>query len=161
MGIVTNQFIFMLLSVVGGFLLMGQSKLVELAEGTQRLLAKLSESNGSVAHAVRSSAEYPIETDVFEVYPALDARYPLVVLDHEPYLRVKAFIKHVSQQGDEYKFRLPGMEPIVLRRSDAYFQGVELFAFEEQVLVMLRKLGCRAKVAGGKLMIDRLEDAAD
>jgi hypothetical protein len=82
-------------------------------------------------------------------------RYPLLLLDDEYYIRARMFYKYLSQVQNDYRFKLPEQEPITLHRSDHYFKSVELFAYEEHVFVLLRKINYRATIAGNKLILER------
>jgi hypothetical protein len=143
-----------MLSILGGFLLMSLSKIIENNEGIHHKLLGLPLTKNQLRTIIDNSHKYRIESDLFEVYPG---PYPLICLDDEYYIRAKLFYKYLSQSGNEYTFELPNVEPIIMYCAPFYHKGVDLFDYGDWVFVKISKLDLSLKFhPDTKIILERL-----
>lgn len=159
-GFPSGNGIVILLSVVGGLLLMGVSKLIAILEQIYLKVLQQPFTYNQVSTIIKNSNSYFVESESFHVYPEDQAQYPLIYLDGDYYMRARVFMKYLSQNVYEYTFSFPDQAPITLNRLDYYEKGVELFAFEDQVIVLLNRLNLKPVTAGGDtLRLVRMQHA--
>ncbi|WP_123040164.1 hypothetical protein [Cohnella candidum] len=153
-GIADESLIFILLSVIGGLLLIGLSKIIELLEGITHRSLGVPYTHDQIRTILQSSLEYPVEAEGIAPYPDSDTPYPLLHLDGETYMRARVFRNYLSQDGSLYTFAFPDRPPEVLRRMQGYYPGAELFAHEDQVYVKLSRIRLKPRVEGHKLILE-------
>lgn len=155
-GFPSDNFYVVLNSVFGGLLLMGLSKLIAIVEQIYLKVLQVPYTYNQVSTIVKNANRYYVESSVFDVYPEEQAQYPLINLDGDYYIRARAFMKYLRQNESEYTFALPDQAPITLNRLDYYEKGVELFAFEDQVIVLLKRIQLKPVTEGDTLRLERI-----
>lgn len=156
LGFVSNNLIIILLSIVGGLILLGISKIIEILEAISHKYLQIPFTLNQIWKIIKNSSQYEVASTTFEIHlsPKGDIIYPLVILDNEFYLRARVFYKYLSQSENEYKFELPKQEPVIITKSLSYYKGVELFDFRDQVFVKLKKINVKPIIEGKKLILE-------
>lgn len=150
----------LLAGFVAGPLLMGLSKVIQLLEEISHKLLRMPFTLDQVWQVIKNSPKYETESQSFEVYPNPrgDSQYQLVVFDDEYYIKARVFKKYIKPNENELVFEMPNQEPITLQKSYAYYPGVELFDFREQVFVMLKKINVYPVIEGKSLKLEYFEE---
>jgi hypothetical protein len=155
-GIAGGNLIVILLSIVGGFILLGLSKIIDLVEQINDRSLHMPYTHNQIRTILQASPEYVIDAGQFEIYPNPETLYALLYLDGEAYIRARVFRNYLSQRDDEYTFSFPDRQPKVMIRANHYYQGVELFGQVEQVFVMLRSIHLKPRISGYKVFLEEL-----
>ncbi|MBW5446221.1 hypothetical protein GE107_09135 [Cohnella sp. CFH 77786] len=159
LGLADGNLIVIALSVIGGFMLLGMSKIIELMEQINERMLHVPYTRDHLRSILQASPDYVIEGGDFEIYPEPQSTYTLLNLDGETYIRARAFRKYMSQRDEEYTFSFPDRQPVVLNRASRYHPGAELFAYEDQVYVMLGAIGLRYRISGHRLILEKPTEA--
>ncbi|QHW33051.1 hypothetical protein GZH47_21105 [Paenibacillus rhizovicinus] len=145
-------------SVVGGFILLGIARLIELLEGISLHLLKVPVTFNQLRNIIMNSTTYRIESASFDIHPNAkgEPMYPLVILDNAYYLRARVFYAYLSQSEDKYTFALPEQDPVVIHTADSYYKGVSLFNYQDHVYVKLNAIRLIPNIEGNKLVLEYL-----
>ncbi|MEK0315920.1 hypothetical protein [Cohnella sp. 56] len=144
LGAMSGSLILIVVSIVGGLLLLALSHLIGIAENVQARLLDLPPTLNTVRAVVQGAAAVRVEAEDIELYPAADAKYELIELDDEQYMRTKAFRHYLAVMDSRYTFSLPNRPSITLHCAYDYDRGIELFALDGQSFVMLKAIGVEA-----------------
>ncbi|WP_040952500.1 hypothetical protein [Gorillibacterium massiliense] len=156
-GFADKSTLIVLVSVIGGLLLLGISKIMSIAEGIHYRALQLPLSEQQLKLIMRKSEKYRLESSAFSIYPNMRTEYSLLLLDGEFYLNADAFHDYLKRDGMEYTFALPNQAPVVIMRSYSYSKGVELFGFQNQGYLMLKSIHVNPTIKGSKVFLEDLK----
>ncbi|MFF2155317.1 hypothetical protein ACFVVQ_08400 [Paenibacillus chitinolyticus] len=142
------------LSLVGGFVLMSLSKLVEFQQGAYLRALGVPVTGDQLQLIIKYSPEYAIESADFNVYPESHKEYALIHLEGELYLSVQVFKNVMTQVENEYTFRFPGREPISLHRTLSLYKGAGLFDYGGLAFVSISALNLVGSICEGRLLLN-------
>lgn len=155
MGLLMGSLIVILFSLLAGLLLVSVAKLESISQALYLTQSGLPLTETQMGRIIQRSPQFHVESQSFDVYPKTEsARYHLIYLHQEYYIRVRVFYEYLRQEEDEYRFLLPGREPIILILSDRYLAGVELFEHQQQVFVKLSSLGLKCRIKNEHLILE-------
>lgn len=152
-GVYSGNLLILIISFTSGFLLISLSKLVDNLTDINHKLLGLPFTTSQLNTILKYSPQYYVESSTLDVYPDNETLYPLINLENELYIKAKVFYKYLSQNEHQYTFRLPEKGAIVLNCSSAYYQGVDLFQYGEQVLVKLSVLKLNISIYKDRLIL--------
>ncbi|MFD7521778.1 hypothetical protein [Paenibacillus chitinolyticus] len=142
------------ISLVGGFILMSLSKLVDLQQGAYLKALGVPVTGDQLHLIVNYSPEYAVESADFNVYPESHKEYALIHLEGELYLSVQVFKNVITQVENEYTFRFPGREPISLHRTLSLYKGAELFEYGGLAFVRISALNLVGSICEDRLLLN-------
>lgn len=153
-GIASGNYYVLVMAITCGLILMSLSKLFDINRDKYHLLLGIPLTKSQINLIKNRSPHYRVESRVFKIYPQQDPIYPIIMLDHERYMRAKVFYNYLSQEEYCYKFELPGHEPIALNCSTSYYSGVDLFEHEDQVFVKISSLPVKLTVHNRRIIME-------
>lgn len=133
----TENIFFGIISLVGGALVLGVSKMIEQLQDMNHKILGISLTDSQINTIIRNSRSYHIESEVFPVYPDNETKSPLIVLEGEYYINARLFKNNLKHEEYEYRLALPGKEQIVMNLSEYYYKGVLLFKWHDQLLLKI------------------------
>ncbi|MEY9094140.1 hypothetical protein [Paenibacillus sp. RC84] len=142
------------ISLVGGFILMSLSKLVDFQQGAYLRALGVPITGDQLHLIMKHSPEYAVESADFDVYPESHKEYALIRLEGELYLSVQVFKNVMTQVENEYTFRFPGREPISLYRTLSLYKGAELFDYGGLAFVSISALNLVSNICEGRLLLN-------
>ncbi|MEC0244429.1 hypothetical protein P4H65_01185 [Paenibacillus chitinolyticus] len=142
------------ISLVGGFILMSLSKLVDLQQAAYLKALGLPVTGDQLHLMMKYSPEYAVESADFNVYPGSHKEYALIRLEGELYLSVQVFKNVMTQEENEYTFRFPGREPISFHRTLSLYKGAELFEYGGLAFVSISALNLVSDIREGRLLLN-------
>jgi hypothetical protein len=156
-GLAYNNLLFVLIIIIGGFLLLGVSKIIGIAEGINKRVLQLPLTYDQFKLIMKNATQYSVESNNFEVYPNLRTQYSFLCLDEETYINSDVFHNYLNKDGFEFMYKLPDTDPQIIMSSGFYYKGVELFLFEGQYYVMLKRLNLKPIINGNKLILELMQ----
>lgn len=156
-GLSTNNLFLTFLGVFAGLVLIAISKIVDYLHDLHTQALGLPWSDAQLRRIKTRSRQMKVISSSLQIHAEVDTEYPVLRLDGEHYVRVKALYDYLTQDGRTYTLRLPGREPILLSCAIDYFPRVEMFELDEQVYIRLSCLsqaGLTVKVTGEGLVIE-------
>jgi hypothetical protein len=156
-GLDYKNLLFILISIIGGFLLLGVSKIIGIAEGINKRVLQLPLTYDQFKLVMKYATQYSVESNNFEVYPNLRTQYSFLCLDEETYINSDVFHNYLNKDGFEFMYKLPDTDPQIIMSSGFYYKGVELFLFEGQYYVMLKRLNLKPIINGNKLILELMQ----
>ncbi|WP_054955571.1 hypothetical protein [Paenibacillus dakarensis] len=159
-GILSENPMIILVSVVGGFILMGVYKMIEILEGIHHRVLQVPFTENQLHTIITFSKPYKIVSKAFEIHPNPQGNpiYPLIKLDNDYYLRARVFNKYLSQLDNMYTFKLPNQARVTLSSSMSYQEGAGLFQFHDQVFVRLKDINIKPVSEGYILTLEYVKE---
>ncbi|TCN00677.1 hypothetical protein EV294_101125 [Paenibacillus sp. BK033] len=139
---------------VAGFVLVSLAELVRLQQGMYHLALGLPLRNEQIHKILRRTSPVKVTSTTLSIHPFNETEYPLLELQGEAYLRVKAFISYIEQSETEYRFTFPDSAPVLLICDPRYSQGSRLFQYNDQVFVKLSALPLSIEKEGDRLRVE-------
>lgn len=145
------------LGVFAGLLLLAVSKVVDYVHDLHTQSLGIPWSDSQLRKIKLKSRKLKVASSSLKIHAEVDAEYPILHLDGERYVRIKAFLNYLSQEERSYKLELPERDPIVLSCAIDYYPGVEMFELDDQVYIRLSCLtqaGLAVRFTGEALLVD-------
>ncbi|GMK46671.1 hypothetical protein PghCCS26_38000 [Paenibacillus glycanilyticus] len=137
-----------------GFVLVSLAELVRLQQGMYHLALGLPLKNEQIHKILRRTPPVKVTSTTLSIHPFNETEYPLLELQGESYLRVKAFIPYIEQSETEYRFTFPESALVLLICDPRYSQGSRLFQYNDQVFVKLSALPLSVQKEGDRLRVE-------
>lgn len=150
-----------IISLIGGFVLMSLSKLVDFQQAAYRRSLGLPVTGETLHLMMKNSPQYEVESEDFNVYPEGHKHYTLLRLEGELYVSARVFKNVMTRVESEYTFSFPGRKALILFRSPSIYKGAELFEYGEAAFVSISALGLESKFCGGRLLLNFASQARE
>lgn len=160
-GFMSGSMTLIVISLVGGLMLLALSHLIGIAESLQARFLELPLTPTMVRKIIKNATVYVMASQAIELKPSENPSYALVELDGNAYMRTQAFTNNLTVSDNSYTFAFPDRPPIELHCASGYFQGAELFAIDGYAYVMLSAIGLVAVQNHGRVVLEPRAEASD
>lgn len=138
-AIATGEFFPVVYGVFAGLVLISLAHIVDSVQDLRDRSLGLPLTDRQIRKIRMKTKEVKIISETLKIHPS-HASYPVLQLDQEYYIRVKAFVEYLSQDKREYTFHFPNHEPVVFTCAFDYRPGIKLFELDEQVYIQLSSI---------------------
>ncbi|MFS0839052.1 hypothetical protein [Paenibacillus sp. 1P03SA] len=142
------------ISLVGGFILISLSKLVDFQQAAYLKSLGLPVTGEQIHLIMKYSPEYEVESGDFNVFPEAHKEYSLLRLEGELYISTQVFQNILTRVESEYTFNFPGREAVILFRAPSLYKGAELFEYGGEGFVRISALDLVCQFCEGRLLLN-------